>query len=95
MPHLAHELWSQLGHVTLLADIPWCEADSSLLTSDYVTIAVQINGKLRTTIDVALDADKADVEAQALAQDRVKSALAEKQIRKVIVVPNRIVNIVV
>lgn len=95
MPHLAHELWEQLGRETLLAEEPWCEADPSLLSADTVTIAVQINGKLRTTIEMPVGAAKEDTEKQALAQDRVQSAIAGKDVRRVIVVPDRIVNIVI
>ncbi len=95
VPHLAHELWETLGHETLLAEEPWCEADPSLLSTDTVTVAVQINGKLRTTIEMPLNARREDAETQALAQDRVQSAIAGKDVRRIIVVPNRIVNIVI
>lgn len=95
MPHLAHELWTQLGHATLLADIPWCEAEDGLLSTDKVTVAVQVNGKLRTTLELAVDIAKDEAERLALAEDRVQSAIADKEIRRIIVVPNRIVNIVI
>jgi leucyl-tRNA synthetase len=95
MPHLAEELWQRLGHEALLSGSPWPEADPALLVEDTVTIAVQINGKLRGTIDVARDADRAAVEQAALAVPKVADAIAGKEVRKVIVVPNRIVNVVV
>ncbi len=94
MPHLAEELWERLGHDTLLVDQPWPEAESSLLAEDSVTIAVQVNGKLRATIELPRDCDKAAAEEQALAAEGVQRILEGKAPRKVIVVPNRVVNIV-
>ncbi|MEQ8194508.1 MAG: class I tRNA ligase family protein, partial [Rhodospirillales bacterium] len=95
MPHLAEELWQRLGHAALLADTPWPVADESLLIEESVTIAVQVNGKLRGTIELAKDAAKEDAEAAALQLPRVLEAMNDKPPRKVIVVPNRIVNVVV
>ena len=95
MPHLAEELWQALGHDTLLADEPWPAADPAWLIHDTVTIAVQVMGKLRDTIEVAKDLDRSEVEAKALASDKVQRAIAGGAIKKVIVVPNRIVNVVV
>jgi len=95
MPHLAEELWQRLGHGRLLAETPWPEADSSLTVDATVTIAVQVNGKLRATIELPRDAAQSAAESAALADDAVKRALDGKQPRKVIVVPNRIVNVVV
>ncbi len=94
-PHLSEELWTVLGHDSLLADTPWPVADQSLTTEDTVTIAVQVMGKLRGTFDAAKDSDQAALEAIALDLDGVKRAIDGKAVRKVIVVPNRIVNIVV
>jgi len=94
-PHLSEELWSALGHDTLLVDMPWPVADQSLTSEDTVTIAVQVMGKLRGTFDTAKDAEQAALEAMALDLDGVKRAIDGKSVRKVIVVPNRIVNIVV
>ena len=73
----------------------WPIADPALLISDTVTIAVQVNGKLKATIDVARDGDPAEAEAAALKDPRIVAAMAGKAARKVIVVPNRIVNVVV
>jgi leucyl-tRNA synthetase len=95
MPHLAEELWTELGHDTLVSDTPWPVADAALLVEDSVTIAVQVNGKLRTTIELPKDADSKLAEETALAQDAVIAAMSGKTPRKVVVVPNRIVNVVV
>jgi leucyl-tRNA synthetase len=95
MPHLAEELWQALGHRRLLSDEPWPVADPALTVEDTVTIAVQVNGKLRATIELARDADHAAAEAAALAQPAIERAIDGKTPRKIIVVPNRIVNVVV
>lgn len=95
MPHITEELWAHLGHQTILADMPWPEIDPALLKSDTVTIAVQINGKVRATITMAKDTDQKTAQETALADAAIQRALDGKEIRKVIVVPNRIVNIVV
>lgn len=95
MPHLAEELWTKTGGEGLVADAPWPKADSNLLVEDSVTIAVQVNGKVRGTIDVAKDAAEDTVREMALGVDNVVSFIGDKEVRKVIVVPNRIVNIVV
>ena len=95
LPHIAEECWAALGHADMLIQRPWPVADKALLTDDSVTIAVQINGKLRTTIALAKDMDKALVEETVLALQAVTEALKDKKINKVIVVPNRIVNVVV
>ncbi len=95
MPHLAEELWARLGHTDLLADQPWPEADPELARDDTVTVGVQVNGKLRATIALPVDAPKDVAEREALADPNVQRALDGKPVRKVIVVPNRIVNVVV
>jgi len=94
MPHLAEALWQLLGHDTLLADQPWPKADPALTVEDNVTIAVQVNGKLRATLILSRDGDAAAAETAALALPAVHRALAGRAPRKVIVVPNRIVNVV-
>ncbi len=94
MPHLAEEAWATLGHETLVVDQPWPQADDTLLVEDSVTLAVQVNGKRRDELTVARDADQPTIEQAALALDKVQKALDGKEVRKVIVVPGRIVNIV-
>ena len=93
-PHAAEELWQSLGHETMLAHADWPRADPALLVEDTVTLAVQVNGKLRARIDLARDADKETAEAAALAEETVRRALDGASPRKVIIVPNRIVSIV-
>ena len=95
MPHLAEELWHSLGHQTLLADTPWPEAQADQLVEKNVTVAVQVNGKLRGTLDLPKDSDDQTAETGALALENVSAAIAGKPIRKVIIVPNRIINVVV
>lgn len=94
MPHLCEELWNMLGHKTSLTQTSWPTLDKSLLSSDTVTLAVQVNGKMRATITLPASADQKAAEAEALAQDNVKAALEGLSIKKVIVVPGRIVNVV-
>jgi len=93
-PHLAEELWEKLGHKQSLAYEPWPKHDNELLKEETVTIVLQVNGKLRDRVDAAADASQAELENLALANDRVKQSLAGKQIKKVIVVPGKLVNIV-
>ena len=95
MPHLAEEMWRQLGHSELLAEQAWPVADPDLLVEETSTIAVQVQGKLRATLELARDSDEEAVKAAALAESKVQRAIDGRDIRKVIVVPNRIVNIVV
>ena len=94
MPHLAEELWAQLGHETLLTNEAWPIADESLLKQDTVTIGVQVNGKMRGTIDIAPDSNEDIAREAALAQDNVQRAMDGKEIRKFIYVPGKIVNVV-
>jgi leucyl-tRNA synthetase len=94
MPHLGEELWHLMGHRELLVNQPWPQADPALVLDDTVKIAVQVNGKLRGTIDLVRDAAQAAAESAALALPAVAKLLDGKPPRKVIVVPNRIVNVV-
>jgi leucyl-tRNA synthetase len=95
MPHLAESCWETLGQRQFVAATPWPVADAALVAADTITVAVQVNGKLRGTIVVAPGVDNASMEKAALALDTVARALDGKKPRKVIVVPNRIVNVVV
>jgi len=94
-PHLAEELWQALGHTTLLADSGWPSAEDALLVDDTVTVAVQMNGKLRSTMQLAKDSPKDTAEQAALALPEIVRGLDGKTPKRVIVVPNRIVNVVV
>jgi leucyl-tRNA synthetase len=94
MPHLAEEGWAAMGESGLVANAPWPEADPALLVEDEVTIAVQVKGKLRDTLTVAKGLPNPELEALALASDKVQRALGGAEVRKVIVVPDRLVNIV-
>jgi len=94
VPHLAEECWSVLGNDGLVAEQPWPEPDAALLTEDTVTIAVQVNGKRRDELTIARDASKEEVEAAALGLETVARAIGERKIKKVVVVPQRIVNVV-
>jgi leucyl-tRNA synthetase len=94
MPHITEEVWEHLGNSTLLVDAPWPVADAKLAADDEVTIAVQVGGKLRGTLTVAKDLPSKQLEEAALALDNVREAIAGKTIAKIIVVPNRIVNVV-
>ena len=98
-PHVAEELWHEvLGPAArdrLLAEEPWPGYDPALVAADTVTIAVQVNGKLRGEVQAAVSAPEADVRALAEADEKVKSHLAGKAIRKVVFVPKRLINYVV
>jgi leucyl-tRNA synthetase len=94
MPHLAETCWERLGYNTLIADAPWPTTEQSLLIDASVTLAVQVNGKRRDELTVPRDASSADVEKAALALDSIIRALDGKPPKKVIVVPQRIVNVV-
>ncbi len=94
IPHLTEELWADIGHTTHLVQTPWPQVDEKYLINDTVTIAVQINGKLKATITMPRDTDQKAAETVAMNHDDVKRALEGKAVRKVIVVPNRIVNVV-
>ncbi|HKU65721.1 MAG TPA: leucine--tRNA ligase [Rhizomicrobium sp.] len=94
MPHLAESCWQALGHGKLVAETAWPKYDPALTESNSVTLPIQVNGKRRGEISMAKDTDSKTVEAAALANDGVIRALEGKAPKKVIVVPNRIVNIV-
>jgi leucyl-tRNA synthetase len=94
-PHISHHLWQVLGNVeTLLEDVPFPQADPVALARDAVTLAVQVNGKLRGTIEVGVQTSREDIEATALAEPNVVKFMDGMTVKKVIVVPGKIVNIV-
>ena len=94
VPHFAEEAWSMLGHKTSLTQTAWPKVDPALLENDTVTLAVQVNGKMRATITLPANADQKTAEAAALSEANVQNALEGKAVKKVIVVPGRIVNVV-
>jgi leucyl-tRNA synthetase len=94
MPHLGEECWEALGHETLVEQSPWPVADRSLIVSTHVTYVAQVNGKKRGELTIERDADRQRIESAALALDGVVRAMKDKPVRKVIIVPNRIVNVV-
>ena len=94
MPHLAEQCWAHMGNSELLAKTPWPDVNKSLLKEDSITIAVQVNGKRRSELTISLDASKDEIEKAALELDGVQKMIDGKNIRKIIVVPQKIVNIV-
>jgi leucyl-tRNA synthetase len=94
MPHLAEECWRTLGRKGLVAEAPWPEVERALLVEDVITLPVQVNGKKRADITVARDADNQAIETAALSHEAVQRAMEGKPARKIIVVPQRIVNVV-
>jgi leucyl-tRNA synthetase len=93
-PHLAEEAWEALGGEGLVSNAEWPKHDPALLVDDQVTLAVQVNGKLRDTLTAPRGLDRSEAEALALASEKVQRQLAGAAPRKVIVVPDRLVNIV-
>ena len=94
-PHIAEELWERIGETRSVFESTWPAYDPALATEDLVTLAVQVNGKLRGEVQVAVEAGEAEVRALAEKEERVKAHLAGKTIRKVIFVPKRLLNFVV
>lgn len=94
-PHICHELWQVLGHDEAVVDIEWPKVDESALVQDKVELMVQVNGKLRSKVSVSADADNKTIETLALSDENVQRFTDGKEVRKVIVVPGRLVNIVV
>lgn len=95
VPHITQALWEKLGHSELIIDAPWPQVDESALTRDDIEMVVQVNGKLRGHITVATDADKQSIETTALNEPKVQHFITGKTIKKVIVVPKKLVNVVV
>jgi leucyl-tRNA synthetase len=95
MPHLAEECWAVLGHTTPVAETAWPVCDRALTVKAEITIPVQVNGRKRADLTIDRDAEDRSVTAAALALDAVQRAINNKPVKKVIVVPQRIVNVVV
>jgi leucyl-tRNA synthetase len=95
MPHLAEECWHLLGGQGLVAEAAWPKADRDLVIENEITLPIQINGKKRADITIARDADQKTVEAAVLALDVIQKALDNQKPKKIIIVPQRIVNVVV
>jgi len=94
VPHICQQLWQDLGYEGLVAEQPWPECDASALVRDEIEMVVQVNGKLRSRIMIAIDADNDSIEAAAREDEKIIQHLEGKTVRKVIVVPGRLVNIV-
>jgi leucyl-tRNA synthetase len=94
VPHACHALWRELGHGEPVIDAAWPEADDGALARDEVKVVVQVNGKLRGHVSVAADADRAAVERAAMAVENVRRFIDGQSVRRVIVVPGKLVNIV-
>ena len=94
VPHISHELWQALGHSENILVAKWPTADESAMKQSSVTMVIQVNGKVRAKLNVALDSDKDAIEKQALIEENVVKFIDGKTVRKVIVVPNKLVNIV-
>ena len=93
-PHITQALWSELGETTALVDTGWPEVDEEALVQDTVELIVQVNGKVRGRGEVAMDAPDEDIRAMALENENVVRFLESKTVRKVIIVPGKLVNIV-
>ena len=95
VPHIAEELWEALGHTPSVVQVSWPEYDEDLAREEEITIVVQVNGKVRSRLSVDADAEDDRIRELALADDKVKKYTDDKDIRKVVVVPKKLVNIVV
>ncbi|MCP4486514.1 MAG: leucine--tRNA ligase [Gammaproteobacteria bacterium] len=95
IPHACHTLWQELGHDSIIIDHAWPQLDEAALVQDSIEMVIQVNGKLRGKMQVDSDADKTSCEAAALDNEQVKHFIGEQDVRKVIVVPGKLVNIVV
>ena len=95
VPHITHELWNLLGHDEAIVNCSWPAFDGSALVKDSIELMIQVNGKLRGKMSVAAEADKDTIEAEALKDENVQKFIEGKTVRKVIVVPGRLINIVV
>jgi leucyl-tRNA synthetase len=94
-PHIAHELWQNLSYPDIILEAPWPKPSPIVFKADMMDIVVQVNGKLRSKISVATEADQSTIETQAKNDPKVQKAIAELAIKKVIYVPSKLINIVV
>ena len=94
-PHIAEEMWENLGHKKGITNVLWLEWDESALIKDEITIVIQINGKVRGRIQVPSDLPEDEVKKIALENERIKSLISDKQVKRVILVPQKLVNIVI
>ncbi len=94
VPHIAEELWQTLDHKTAVVDAPWPKYDEAIASKDELTVVIQINGKLRSRITVPAGEDPEKIKADALADEKIKAMLKDVAVKKVIYVPNKLVNIV-
>jgi len=94
-PHMADELWAAFGHEGLIQNAPWPTWDAELIVEESITIAIQVQGKLRGEITVPTDTDAEEIKSQALAHENVARFVGDKKPAKIIYVPGRLVNIVI
>ena len=94
-PHICEELWAALGNTTTVCDAQWPEFNDDYLKEDVIKYTISFNGKARFTLDFTTDATNADIEAAVLADDNSKKYIDNKPIKKVIIVPKKIVNVVI
>jgi leucyl-tRNA synthetase len=95
VPHICHQLWLDLGHQQAVVSASWPEVDATALAQDTLELVLQVNGKLRSKMSVSIHASKDEIEAMALSDEHVKRFIEDQPVKKVIVVPNKLVNIVV
>jgi leucyl-tRNA synthetase len=95
VPHITHTLWTALGHQQAVVDSAWPPVDESALVQASIALVVQVNGKVRGKINVAPDAPREVIEAAVMDEDNVQKFIADKTVRKIIVVPGKLVNVVV
>jgi len=94
-PHITHQLWRDLGYGQDILAAPWPEADPAALDADEIELVLQVNGKLRGNMWVAKNADRAEIERLAMQNPKVQKHIAGQSVKKVVVVPGRLVNVVV
>ena len=95
VPHITHTLWHALGHAQAVIECSWPEVDESALVQTSMQLVVQVNGKVRGRISVPVDAPQADIEAAASSDENVRKHVADKPVRKIIIVPGKLVNVVI